>query len=154
MQWIILKQVPLQDVQNRLKELENIYGSLSFLHLEFNKGRMPTVKLNDYIEWTGMSHAFSAYQEGEDFEYLTEQVLNLSPEEYRKITPKRLEMLDHLKATPANSINELAQNLGRDVKNVYNDLMFLAKIGFVNLHREGRNIRPELLVQEITLLLG
>jgi predicted transcriptional regulator len=115
---------------------------------------MPSERLNDYIEWTGMNHAFSAYQEGEDFEYLTEQELNLSPEEYRKITPKRLEMLDHLTGTPANSINELAQNIGRDVKNVYHDLMFLAKLGFVNLHREGRNIKPELLVREITLLLG
>jgi predicted transcriptional regulator len=154
MQWRVLKQVPLQEVQERLVELENTYGSLSFLHAEFSKGRMPPGMFDDYIEWTNMNHAIRAYQEGEDFEYLAEQDIDLSLEEYSKITTKRLELLNNIVEMPANSINQLAQNSGRDVKNVYNDLQVLEKLGLVRLIKEGRNVRPESLVQEITILLG
>ncbi|MHA2395010.1 MAG: HVO_A0114 family putative DNA-binding protein [Promethearchaeota archaeon] len=154
MKWRVLKQVPLMEVQRRIEELENIYGSLSYLHAEFSKGRMPPGKFDDYIEWTGMSHALRAYQEGESLEFQAEQDLDLDPEEYQKITPKRLELLDHLMKAQADSINELANNAGRDVKNVYNDLKILEDLGFVSLIKEGRNTRPEPLVQEVTILLG
>lgn len=154
MQWRVLKQVPLQEVQERLVELENTYGSLSFLHAEFSKGRMPPGMFDDYIEWTNMNHALRAYQEGEDFEYLAEQDIDLKPEQYSKITAKRLELLNTIVEMPTNSINELAQNSERDVKNVYNDLLVLEKLGLVRLIKEGRNMRPESLVQEITILLG
>jgi predicted transcriptional regulator len=154
MQWRVLKQVPLQEVQERLVELENNYGSLSFLHAEFSKGRMPPGMFDDYIEWTNMNHALRAYQEGEDFEYLAEQDIDLKPEEYSKITTKRLELLNTIVEMPTNSINELAQYSERDVKNVYNDLQILKKLGLVRLIKEGRNMRPESLVQEIMILLG
>ncbi|MCK4437628.1 hypothetical protein KAV47_01025 [Candidatus Bathyarchaeota archaeon] len=83
---------------------------LSRLHEEFTKGRMPPGMFDDYVEWTSMSHAIRAYQEGEDFEYLADVDLNLSPEDYAKLTPKRLMLLDHLIESHASSINELLLN--------------------------------------------
>ena len=50
------------------------------------------------------------------------------------------------------SINELALNIGRDVKNVYNDLKVLESLDMVNLAKNGRRLIPELLVKEITFL--
>lgn len=154
MQWKALKTVPLAEVQSRLRDYEERHGSMSLLHEEFTKGRMPPGMFDDYVEWTSMDHAVRAYQEGEDFEYLSDVDLNLSPEDYAKLTPKRLMLLDHLIEGRASSINEFAAAVDRDVKNVYNDLRTLESMGLINLVRMGRSLVPELLVYEITILLG
>ena len=154
MNWRVLKQVPLAEVQRRLTEYEQKHGSLSLLHDQFTKGRMPPGLFQDYVEWTSMDHSLRAYNEGEDFEYLAEIDMDLTPRQYKKITPKRLELLEHLSGDRAGSINELAKLVGRDVKNVYNDLRLLESLGFVQLEREGRRLVPERLVHEITVLLG
>jgi predicted transcriptional regulator len=130
------------------------YGSLSHLHEEFTKGRMPPGTFDDYIEWTSMDHALRAYQEGEDFEYLAEEDLILDFKVYKMLTPRRLELLDFLALQSVSSINELAEQLQRDVKNVYNDLKILEELGFISLRQEGRRLVPELIVYEINILLG
>jgi len=142
------------EVQARIRAYRDKHGSLSLLHDEFIKGRMPPGRFQEYVDWTSMDHAIRAYQEGEDFEYLAEEELNLSDDDYRKLTPKRLELLNQLTEGRAGSINELAGLVGRDVKNVYVDLKALEELGFVALNREGKNMVPELLVYEITLILG
>jgi len=149
-----VKSIPMQQVQTRMTILQEKYGSLSHLHEEFAKGRMPPGTFEEYIEWTNMDHALRAYQEGEDFEYLAEEELHLEEEEYMLLTPRRLELLDFLGAEPVSSINDLAEKLGRDVKNVYTDLKILEKLGFISLREEGRSLVPEQIVFEINILLG
>ena len=154
MQWKVLKYVPIHVVQQKIEVLENKYGSLSYLHAEFSKGRMPPVQFNDYVEWNTMDHALRAYQEGEDFDYMAEEELELRSEDYGKLTPRRLELLDHLTRRMAGSINDLADQVGRDVKNVYEDLQILELLGFISLTKEGRRMVPSPLVYEITLTFG
>ena len=154
MEWRVVKNIPMQQVQTRMAILREKYGSLSHLHEEFTKGRMPPGTFNDYIEWTNMDHALRAYQEGEDFEYLAEEELTLREDEYILLSAKRLELLDFLGAEPVVSINDLAEKLGRNVKNVYNDLKILEQLGFVALRRDGRSLVPEQIVYEINILLG
>jgi DNA-binding transcriptional ArsR family regulator len=154
MDWKVVKSISLQQVQTRTAILREKYGSLSHLHEEFTKGRMPPGTFDDYIEWTNMDHALRAYQEGEDFEYLADEDLILSEKEYLLITPRRLELLDYLSVEPVSSINDLAEKLGRDVKNVYQDLKILERLGFISLRKEGRSLIPEQIVYEITILLG
>ena len=154
MDWRVVKNIPMQQVQTRIAILREKYGSLSHLHEEFTKGRMPPGTFEEYIEWTNMDHAIRAYQEGEDFEYLAEEDLHLKSEEYILLTPRRLELLDFLGAEPVSSINDLAEKLGRDVKNVYSDLKILEKLGFLALREEGRSLVPEQIVFEINILLG
>ena len=149
-----MKSIPMQQVQTHMTILQEKYGSLSHLHEEFAKGRMPPGTFEEYIEWTNMDHALRAYQEGEDFEYLAEEELHLEEEEYMLLTPRRLELLDFLGAEPVSSINDLAEKLGRDVKNVYTDLKILEKLGFISLRQEGRSLVPEQIVFEINILLG
>ena len=153
MNWRVVKSISLQEVQTRTAILKEKYGSLSHLHEEFTKGRMPPGTFDDYIEWTNMDHALRAYQEGEDFEYLADEDLVLSDEDYMLITPRRLELLDYLGNEPVSSINDLAEKLRRDVKNVYQDLKILERLGFVSLRKEGRSIVPEQIVYEITIIL-
>ena len=154
MEWRVVKSIPMQQVQTRIAILREKYGSLSHLHEEFAKGRMPPGTFEEYIEWTNMDHALRAYQEGEDFEYLAEEDLILNEKEYTLLTPRRLELLDFLGAEPVSSINDLAEKLRRDVKNVYNDLKTLESLGFISLRQEGRSLVPEQIVFEINILLG
>ena len=154
MRWKVLKYIRIKEVQKRIEALEDKYGSLSYLHAEFSKGRMPPGQFDDYIEWNTMDHALRAYQEGEDFEYMAEEELEFSSEEYGKLTPRRMELLDHLTRSMAGSINELADQLGRDVKNVYEDLQILENLDFISLSKEGRRTIPTPIVYEITLTFG
>ncbi len=154
MEWKVVKSIPFREVQKRTNIFREKYGSLSFLHEEFNKGRMPPGVFDEYIEWTTMDHALRAYQEGEDFEYLADEALSLDSKQYEKLTPRRLELLDHLSMRQDTSINALAERIGRNVKNVHSDLQILAELGFINLLKEGRRMIPELVVYEINILLG
>ena len=155
MRWRVVKRIPLNEVRERVAayvaRYRNQYQGLS---REFESGKMPRDRLDDYIEWSSMIHALRAAGEGEDFDYYAEEDLDLTPEEFDSLTSKRIELLDYLADEHASSINELADKVGRDVKNVYNDLRILEGLGFIRLIKEGRSLVPELLVQEVTILLG
>jgi predicted transcriptional regulator len=155
LRWRVIKRIPLNEVYSRIRELEEKYeNDFSKLHDEFVSGRMTREAFDDYVEWSSMNHAVRAYTEGEDYEYYAEIEFSLEPEEYRKITPRRMELLEQLSNTSVESINELANKIQRDVKNVYLDIKILEELGFIRLVNEGRSMRPELLIQEITLLLS
>jgi hypothetical protein len=152
--WRVVKRIPFNEVISRMEALEKKYdGDLSLLHDDFLLGRLEQESFDDYVEWSGMNHALMAYGEGEDFEYFAEMEVELKPEEYERLTPRRLELLAHLSSIPVSSINDLATKIGRDVKNVYFDLKILEELGFIIFVKEGRGLRPEVLVQEISLLL-
>lgn len=151
----VVRRVSLDQVRRQVAELEEKYGgSLDGLPDRFGGGQAERERFEDYMEWSRMIHALRAYSEGEDFDYFTEEMVELSRSEVSMLTPRRMEMLDQLSRLQARSINDLAAKIGRDVKNVYNDLKVLERLGFVRLARQGRRIQPELLVQEVTLLLG
>ncbi|MFQ6053241.1 MAG: hypothetical protein ACE5OO_03295 [Candidatus Bathyarchaeia archaeon] len=151
----IVRRIPLSEVSRRVEALEEKYGgSLEGLTDWFEGGRIDRERFEDYINWSSMIHALRAYGEGEDFDYYTEETVELTGSEVSKLTPRRMELLDQLSRLRADSINDLASKAGRDVKNVYYDLKVLEGLGFVRLVRRGRRVVPELLVQEVTLLLG
>ncbi|MCW3979699.1 MAG: hypothetical protein NWF12_08135 [Candidatus Bathyarchaeota archaeon] len=154
MQLRIMRRVPLPEVSRRVSELEDKYGGkIEEIPDTITGGRVEREAFEDYVEWLGMAHALRAYVEGEDFDYYTDEVIELGREEASKLTPRRMELLDQLSRRRVDSINDLASKIGRDVKNVYNDLKALEGLGFVRLVKEGRRTVPELLVQEVTILL-
>ena len=67
----------------------------------------------------------------------------------RHVTPKRLEMVRFLREHPTASVSDLARQLGRDYKNVHDDIDALATAGLIE--REGRSIRA--VADEIVLKL-
>lgn len=111
-------------------------------------------ELEEYMEWVEMLHALSAYREGEEFEYYREETLDLDGECLSKLTPKRIEILDTISSMNFQSITELAAKIGRDIKNVYEDLKVLEEMGFVKLERRGRRVHPIPLLKEITIIMG
>ena len=155
MRWRAVKRVPLNEVRERVSAFEKKYSDrFQQLHEEFILGKMPRDRFDDYVEWSGMIHALRAAGEGEDFDYYAEKDLDLTPDEFERLTPKRLELLDYLADEHVSSINELAGRVGRDVKNIHSDLRLLERLGFLRLVNEGRSFVPELLIQELTILLG
>jgi predicted transcriptional regulator len=150
----IVRRIPFVEVSRMVSELEDKYGgNLEAIPDLFAEGRLGRGAFEDYVDWLGMTHALRAYREGEDFDYLTEEIQEFGWEEASKLTPRRMEMLDQMSRYRAESINDLASRLGRDVKNVYNDLKALEDLGFVRLVKEGRRSVPELLVHEVTIVL-
>jgi predicted transcriptional regulator len=92
--------------------------------------------------------------ESGELDYVVEEERELKPKDTALLTPKRIELLYGLVSVRPESINDLAQKTRRDVKNVYQDLKALRALGFVSFKKRGkRNIVPETLVKEITLLI-
>lgn len=153
MQLRIVRRIPLGEVRHRVADLEAKHGgNMDDIPDRFAEGQIDREVFEDYVDWMGMEHALRAYSEGEDFDYFTEDILELSEDEISKLTPRRIELMDQISRHRADSINELATTINRDVKNVYNDLKTLESLGFVRLEKEGRRLVPDLLVKEITFL--
>ena len=149
-----MRAIPLEEVIQRVSEIERRYTeSMDDIPEKYNRGLVGRDVFEDYVEWMGMVHALRAWREGEDFDYLTEDVMELEWEEFSKLTPRRLDLLDQLSRVRSESINDLAAKIGRNVKNVYTDLKKLEGLGLIRLVKEGRSMVPELLVHEVTLLL-
>ena len=153
MQLRIVRRIPLTEVTDRIEQYEKQFGaSLDDVSNQFAEKALDQEAFDDYVEWMAMEHALGAYVEGEAFDYLTEEILDMEPQDLSKLTPKRLELLDQMSRHNADSINELASSIGRDVKNVYNDLKILESLGLIELVKDGRRMIPDLLVKEITFL--
>jgi len=151
----VVRRVSFEEVNLRVAELERKYeGGIDLLINLLEDEHADEERLSDYAEWSRMIHSLGAYGEGEDFEYYSDETIDLDWSEASKLTPRRLDLLFSLSMLRADSINDLAHKIGRNVKNVYNDLKILEALGFVKLTKQGRRILPELLVQEISLPFG
>ncbi len=54
------------------------------------------------------------------------------------LTPKRYDLLRHLRREPTSGVRALARALDRDVKRVHEDVVALAEIGLVTRGEDGR----------------
>lgn len=77
----------------------------------------------------------------------------LGPGEVRMLTGIRLELLETvLHAQGGINVTGLAAHVGRDKKNVSEDLKFLARIGLVRMDRRGREAFPHATGAEIRII--
>jgi hypothetical protein len=151
----VVRRLTIDEVKDRIKRFEREHG-MTFEEFEelFLRRKLDRRMVGSYFEWASLVHAFRGYVEGGEFDYVIEEVRDLSPEETALLTPKRIQLLYSLASLRAESINKLAQKTRRNVKNVYQDLKALQSLGFIVFRRRGRrNIVPETLIEEITLLI-
>jgi hypothetical protein len=151
----IVRRLTLEEVNNRINEFEREHG-MTFDEFEelFLEGKIDRSMVGTYFEWAGLVHAYRGYVEGGEFDYVVEETRELNSDEMALLTPKRLELLDSLASLRIESINDFAQKIRRNVKNVYQDLQVLRKLGLVTFKKRGRrNVVPETLVEEITFLI-
>ena len=151
----VVRRLTLEEISKRIEGFEKKWG-MTFDELEelFLNRRVEGVMVDVYYEWASLVHAYRGYMEGGELDYSVEELRDLTPEELELLTPKRLELLYSLGGQRIESINDLARKTRRDVKNVYQDLQLLSKLGFVIFKKVGkRNIIPVTLIEEITLLI-
>jgi len=89
--------------------------------------------VDDYVVWKALRETGGSLEERTVFD---------TPDVFRALTPRRVELLEHLHGHDVPSIKDLAANLRRDYKNTYDDLTALEAWGLVTLQREGKNQRP------------
>lgn len=104
----------------------------------------------------------------EDFEYYAKRpdmihkkiqravsLIPVTDEALAMFTAQRLKMLDILQFERFESVRQLAEYLGRDVRNVYDDLRRFRSLGILDLEPGPRNSRiPRLLADAIVLTPG
>jgi hypothetical protein len=104
-------------------------------------------------EWRELTEAYQAYEEGGELDYVVEEDLKMDPQMIERVfTRKRLELIAAMGHTEFTSISHLASHVGRDIKNVYEDLRFLKKAGILRLTRTSRNVQPKLLIDAISFV--
>jgi len=75
-----------------------------------------------------------------------------SLEAFRKaLTPKRMELLHIVRMKRPSSINELARIAKRDVKNVADDVKYLAQIGLIEKKQTKSRIAPVVTYEKLML---
>lgn len=151
----VVRQLALDEVEQKIRSYEKEY-SMTFDQFEelFLKKKLNRSLIEAYSEWAGLVHAYRGYVESGELDYAVEEMRDLKPDETALLTPKRLELLYSLASLRPDSINDLALKTRRNVKNVYQDLNALKALGFVSFKKRGkRNIVPETLVEEVTLLI-
>jgi DNA-binding transcriptional ArsR family regulator len=127
------KQRP-RDIQDELNDLMSRHGSAENLHQNIMKGKcVNPMSVDDHIVWKAMET-----QDCEVVEKITVDTSNI----FNDLTPRRLEVLEYLRTKDAKSIKDLAQELDRNYKNVYDDLRALEDWGLVSLPRRGKDRKP------------
>jgi len=155
MQVKVLRRLTLDEVEERIEKLEIAHG-MSFDEFEeqtLTAEKMGDDSLDTYFRWARLVHAYRGYMEDGELHCVVEELHDLSLDELRSLTPKRLELLYALSDMRVDSINDLAHKVRRDVKNVYQDLQALKHLGLVRLSRKrDRKVVPEVLAEEITFI--
>lgn len=127
-----------------VKEFERKYGSLEKLRRYLEKYPDDYVALMDYEDWIHcLKNPDIEIEEGEII------VTDVS-----FLTPQKLQILEAVKKFKPKSIRELAEKVGRDVKNVYLDVKELEKVGLIELKPFGRAKRVELKYNQIIITIG
>ena len=69
------------------------------------------------------------------------------------LTPRVLDLIEAIRREEPASINEAARVVGRDVKNVHEELSKLAQLGIIYYEKEGRSKRPVVWFDELVIEL-
>jgi hypothetical protein len=151
----VVRRLTVEEVHQKIKNFEKMLG-MTFDEFEefYLKKRVNKKLVDSYYEWASLVHAYRGYVESGELDYFIEELLDLTPSQMTLLTPKRLELLYSLASLRIESMNDLAQKIRRNIKNVYGDLHVLKSLGFITFKKQGkRNIVPETLVEEITFLV-
>ena len=73
---------------------------------------------------------------------------------FEMLTEKRVELMSAIMRYNPCSIRELAEEIDRDIKNVFNDLRILHSLDLVDFVIEGKRKRPVIKKKKIIIKLG
>ncbi|MFO7619030.1 MAG: hypothetical protein R6W91_05185 [Thermoplasmata archaeon] len=140
----IVKRWKPSEIEGMALAWEKKYGTLLSLQQKvlISKCTSPE-QMGDYIMWKHLS-------QGAEFQDI---IIVKDPDIFETLSPKRVEILEHLMGNEAKSIRHLANALHRNYKNVYDDLIALSKYGLVDLSPSGRSLKPSAAASRIEISL-
>jgi hypothetical protein len=151
-----MRRLGLEEVKKKLREYE-AERRMPFPEFEkrFIERKVDPSLFGEYVEWASLVHAYEAYVEGGELDYVVEETKDIGLDELERVwNPRRLELLAAISTSHVESINDLARKVGRNVKNVYNDLKLLEKERYLRFRKVGkRNLIPETLIEEISAII-
>ncbi len=123
-----------KDIQHEMEGLEHRHGTIERLQQRVLSEKCgDPMAVDDYVVWKALKSPNAVF---------TEKIAVDSPGIFADLTPKRLEILEYVRMHNVKSIKDLAQELDRNYKNVYDDLKSMEKWGLVSLPRRGRDKKP------------
>lgn len=130
-----------------LRELEDEYGSLEKLAVQAKKDPSRRALLE---EW---KHFLAHPERADEILTVGRRLVFHDPEAFlRAVSPQRLRLYDYLRSHPeVESLNDLANRLKRNYRNVYEDAAQLAKTGIITLERHTNRVVPRVLVDAIQI---
>lgn len=151
-----MRRLGLEEVKKKLREYE-AKRRMPFSEFEkrFIERKVDPGLFGEYVEWASLVHAYEAYVEGGELDYVVEETKDIGLDKLGEVwNPRRLELLASISTSHVGSINDLARKVGRNVKNVYNDLKLLEREGYLCFRKVGkRNLVPETLIEEISVII-
>ncbi|RJS80257.1 ArsR family transcriptional regulator [Candidatus Bathyarchaeota archaeon] len=151
----VVRDLTPEEVEEKIKEFERKFN-MKFDEFEelFLEKRLNDELADIYFEWAELVDTYKGYVEDGQLDYTIEEIRNFKPEEISLLTPKRIQLLYQLANLRVESINDLARKTRRNVKNIYQDLKILSKLGFVKFRKnKGRNITPEVIAKEVIFMI-
>jgi len=122
------------DVAQEVADLESRHDSFDALRQRVFVERCADPRaVDDYVVWKALRDEGGGLEDRTVFD---------TPDVFRALTPRRVEMLEYLRHADVGSIKDLAARLRRDYKNTYDDLAALQAWGLVDVRREGKNQKP------------
>jgi predicted transcriptional regulator len=110
-----------------------------------------SISSEEYERWRSLIHSLQAYEEGEGIEISVEEVFPSIRLLRKVLTEERMRLLEQIDFG-VDSITELAKKVGhRNLKNVYEDLQILKRIGLITLEKEEKRVIPRLLLSSIRI---
>ncbi|WP_423745090.1 winged helix-turn-helix transcriptional regulator (plasmid) [Haladaptatus sp. SPP-AMP-3] len=100
-----------------------------------------------------VTETLDALDQGESPEPFFERVYNDVENLHRVTRPKNLELLRTIARNSPASIRETARLVGRDVRQVHDNLEELEQLGLVRFEADGRSKRPVVWYDEIAVEL-
>lgn len=122
-----------EEKKELLQEIKEKHGSLEELKQKVKRSGCNRPQRADEFKILEALKERATYKKKK----ITDSPLSLSV-----LTTKRIELLEYLSKNYIGSIQQLADELERDYKNVYDDLRGLEKGELVELKKEGRRKRP------------
>jgi hypothetical protein len=122
------------DVAQEVRDLEARHESFDTLRQRvFVERCSDPGAVDDYVAWKALRDESGG---------LEERIVFDTPEVFRSLTPRRVELLEYLHQNEVASIKDLAARLRRDYKNTYDDVTALETWGLIAVRRDGKNQRP------------
>lgn len=143
MQTELIKTYSKKDIEAEIAKFKVKYQSLPMVQQKIALTSCSKPELiDDCMIWKAL--------ETKDIIYNEIEVLR-TPEISMSLTPKRLELLEYIATHSPDSIKNLAIQIKRNYKNVYDDIIALKKYNLLNVVREGKNIKPIARVDKIII---